>query len=460
MRKRRKLWIGLAGGALVAGSVGYALATGDISPNKIEIDLIANLYDNSAGTGTAGVNNGNVDWVATTTGNTGTNCRANPPVVTCNCDGTPACGYITAVSGGQGTWNGVRIVDGFSQDDEDIFLTGGKVYDTSTWNIGPGTIGSSKYDFTQAYLANSENFLFFGMERFGNNGTTAFDFEFNGCTPLDAYTPNRMDGDVLFTYLIHGSGGSGTAEPFVYQWVDSDQVDCDTNGPIEGTFVQLDPLPSGFYATRNETTVAAPPWGTVDNGDGWTLANIARFQFAEAQAPIGAGGVPLNLNATDCSASAWVQVRTRSSETEKSDAKDTSPIFEYVFAGLQVTAAKVSANATNLTAQVDATVSGGTPTGYQWQVFDDKDTASTADDEWVNITGATSASLTFPVSTFTFETYGTKSANTSVTLSGVTYYGYTLDAQVRVVITGTASGGSCQLASSAVTIKKLLAVDP
>jgi hypothetical protein len=36
-----------------------------------------------------------------------------------------------------------RIVDGIAGNDRNIFLTGGKENDTTTWNIGPGTVGSS-----------------------------------------------------------------------------------------------------------------------------------------------------------------------------------------------------------------------------------------------------------------------------------------------------------------------------
>ena len=42
--------------------------------------------------------------------------------------------------------------------------------------------------------------LFFGMERSGNNGTTAFDFEFNRNAPVSTYVPSRSVGDVLFTF--------------------------------------------------------------------------------------------------------------------------------------------------------------------------------------------------------------------------------------------------------------------
>jgi len=56
------------------------------------------------------------------------------------------------------------------------------------------------------------------MERRGNNGTTAFDFEFNQQAPTSSYLPTRTVGDVLFTFEMQGSGGSGSATPHYYVW--------------------------------------------------------------------------------------------------------------------------------------------------------------------------------------------------------------------------------------------------
>ena len=110
--------------------------------------------------------------------------------------------------------------------DQDIFLTGGKENQLDTWNPGPGSVGSSKYDITQAYIANNSTDAFFGMERRGNNGTTAFDWEFNKRAPNDPnfpdYIPTRTEGDVLITFEMQGSGGSGSATPFRFVYDDPD----------------------------------------------------------------------------------------------------------------------------------------------------------------------------------------------------------------------------------------------
>ena len=99
--------------------------------------------------------------------------------------------------------------------DTDIFLQGGKVYDPESWVVGPGSTGSAKFDQTQAYIANNQQNVFFGMERGGNSGTTAFDFEFNQAAPDPVpagspgpYVPNRTAGDTLISFELQVSGGA------------------------------------------------------------------------------------------------------------------------------------------------------------------------------------------------------------------------------------------------------------
>jgi len=189
-----------------------AAVIGNIDPLAIEIDPSANLYPS----GTPGF----VDWVKDLNPNT-------DPATLINSIATGIIPNVTGAAGGTGHWYGVRIVDGVDGDDQNIFLSGGKENDTSTWNIGPGTVGSSKYDITQAYLANNNQKLFFGMELRGNNGTTAFDFEFNRLPPTAAQPlfPNRSPGDVLFTFEMSGSGGSGSATPHYFIWNGSKYVE-------------------------------------------------------------------------------------------------------------------------------------------------------------------------------------------------------------------------------------------
>src|SRR6476661_6787159 len=142
----------------MAPLVANAQVSGNITPNSIEIDNAANLFfGNGVNVKNPGPNL--IDWVKDTNANTDTATYI---------DGI-ATGLIfgtTAATGGTGHWNGVRIVDKtVNGTDQDIFLSGGKVNDPNSWNIGPGTVGSSKYDATQAFLANNLTQLFFGMQR-------------------------------------------------------------------------------------------------------------------------------------------------------------------------------------------------------------------------------------------------------------------------------------------------------
>jgi len=325
---------------------------GNISPSAIEIDASANLYPASNPCGLAGFVNGPIlnsgataDWVK--------DCAPNSdPKSLVNSIASGIIPGTTGAAGGTGHWNGVRIVDGINGNDQDIFLTGGKENDFMTWNVGPGTVGSPKYDITQAYLANNQQTLFFGMERRGNNGTTAFDFEFNQAAPAPSapYIPNRRVGDVLFTFEMQGSGSSGSAVPHYYRW--------------DGTRFVEQSKPSSLISSINNTETPAGPWGFVNDKGEWVLGTIPRFEFAEAAVNL-AQAFP---GFEPCGRSVFVQIRTRSSATENSDLKDTTNIFEYRF--LEPTAAAaLNANCLqqftyNGTASRDT--NGGTSLTYRW----------------------------------------------------------------------------------------------
>ena len=296
-----------AAAALVAATIitaykVHAVVVGNINPLQIEIDRPnANLYPSN--------NVGYVDWVKDSLTNT------DPASVT-NSIATGIIPNVSGAPGGVGHWNGVRIVDGIAGADQDIFLNGGKENLTNTWTVGPGSVGSSKYDITQAYLANNNQKLFFGMERRGNNGTTAFDFEFNQLAPYSPYVPHRTIGDVLFTFEMQGSGSSGSAVGHFYNW--------------DGTkYVEKIPAPSSMISSINQIIIPAAPWGFVDSKGDWVLGDIPRFEFAEASVDL----VQAFTNFVPCNTEAFVQVRTRASAGDTSDLKDTTKYFQFSFGG-------------------------------------------------------------------------------------------------------------------------------
>jgi len=321
----------------LSGQSPAVASTADISPYSIEID--ANLFPSGA--------TNLVDWVKDSLTNTDTASLSN----------SIALGIIpnvTGAPGGKGHWYGVRIVDGVDGNEQDIFLNGGKENDTSTWTIGPGSVGSAKYDITQAYLANNQTTLFFGMERRGNNGTTAFDFEFNQAAPNSAtpYIPKRTVGDALFTFELNGSGSSGSATPHYFMW----------NG---SAYIEQNPL-SSMVSVINNADIPAAPWGFVDSKGNWVLGRIPRFEFAEAS---------VNLheafpNFKPCNNRVFVQVRTRSSATDTSDLKDTTKIFPYEFGGPHATVALSTTCLGQLVfnGSGSADSNGGTNVTYLWNV--------------------------------------------------------------------------------------------
>jgi hypothetical protein len=335
----------LAAVSLIVGFIAPSggAVTGNIAPGAIEIETAgkANLV---AGTANANVFNpaADLDWILDSTGNTGTGCLVNA-IASCDQAG------VTAATGGVGHWRGVRIVDGIDGSSEkDIFLNGGKENDTSTWNVGPGSIGSAKYDATQAYLANNQTDLFFGMERAGNNGTTAFDFEFNRNAPAvsGSYVPTRTAGDVLFTFEMQGSGGSGSVTTHFFRYA-------------AGAYSEQ-ALPAGTFASINDnTTTAGEPWGHVDSHGAWVLGNLDRNTFAEAIVNLANVFPGFSVCGND---SAYVQIRTRSSSTDNSDLKDTTKIFPYEFNP----PASPSTQLASTCAQTFTYNSPGTASSYDW----------------------------------------------------------------------------------------------
>jgi hypothetical protein len=171
--------------------------------------------------------------------------------------------------------------------------------------------------------------------------------------------------------------------------------------------------------------------------------NIPRFEFGEATAP-----VSLLPGVNACGGSAFTQVRTRSAATSTSDLKDATKIFEFLFEPLSVSASKTSQSAANSTVTLTATAG---LTSYQWQV-------RTGPSTWANISGATNSTLTYS----NFETDDTTAdvLGSTFTVGGDTYAGKVFSVDLRVHATKTTGSTTCQADSAAVTVKKLVAVDP
>lgn len=392
---------------MVAGQI---TVSGSIHPNAIEIDNSANVYP---GDGNANIKNSGatLDWVKDSLANTDT-----PSLIDSIATGIKTTAPDQTGAAAFGHWNGVRIVDGFGGGDQDIFLKGGKVNDEETWNIGPGTVGSSKFDATQMYIANNQTNIFFGMERNGNNGTTAFDFEFTQNAPLSPYVPNRSDGDILISFELQGSGGaSGSVQTYIFRHNGTEYAplcddDTTTNGTGQGD------CPAGLFTSINGINpTPAEPWGYVDGGSWGLQPGFALRMFAEAQ-------VPLSLlpGVSTCGGSGFVQIRTRASSALGSDAKDTTKIFEYSFGGPMAAGALTSGCGLNIGYDAAGSVNstGGT-TGltYEWrfQKFGDCDSNSETPDDWCEVGGNSNPDATGSSGTFVAPGSGTYRAILTVT---------------------------------------------
>jgi hypothetical protein len=372
---------------------------GNISPNKIEIDQFANVQPDPSGSilniGRPGTS---VDWQKDTLPNTD-RYPTGPPFlqggVAIGINSDPSQGTLTGAAGGTGHWYGGRIVDGIAGGELDQFLSGGKVYDPSTWMIGAGSIGSAKYDASQMYMANNRDDIFFGMERAGNNGTTAFDFEFNQAAPLltdprnvpTTYVPNRTVGDVLISYELQGSGGaSGTVAFFYFVYDGTNFIQC-SGAQCPGN------LFSSISGPLDDTP--SPAWGHVDSHRNWILGPIERRLFAEASVPLSA--LP---GVNSCGGALFVQIRTRSSSSLGSDAKDTTPIFKYIFGGPVGDGLLGSDCGLNITYDGSASrnSSGGTDNlTYNW-TFQRND-GTVAAPVWTTVGTRTGVSGSFPAPT-------------------------------------------------------------
>ncbi len=436
--KLRAATLGAVTAAIIASLA--SAENGQIAPSSIEVD--GDMFANALEQGLQGA--GFVDWVADPDEpNLGSNCVDERSVVQCNE------ANVSAREGGQGSWNGVRLLDGLG-DSDDVYLGGSKFDQPETWVVGPGNVGSTKYDANEIYLANNDDFLYFAMLRYGNNGSTTFDFEFNReaprpedqADPSKPYVPYRSVDDILLVFELSGSGKSGSVAVLGFSWDGAQWVEFE--------------IPADTVREINDTAIPAPPWGTRDQKGSWGASDLRRFTFAEVGLKIGPGGIQLPVDPDNCSQSAWVGPRTRASPQFTSDMKDAFPIVEYEFSGLAVAAAKTAESAQNLTMTTSAIVEGNTNPAMQWQVFNGQTQT------WENITGQTGSSLVMANDDpqWTYPYASTTIVDSPFSVGGSQFVGHLLETRVRVSATQTTGGSSCTLDSNAVTLKQIVGVDP
>jgi hypothetical protein len=482
--RHKRIWSLSAALAIVAISVGAILAGATSASISSPIEMDGNLYPGpspvticpSSGATNPTEWSGKTDWVAdcsaTTTSTTLVAGTAQTGLGSVTWPGTTV-SVQTGATGGFGDWNGVRIVDGLGNQDQDIFCTGGKENDLTTWNVCPASVGSSKFDISETYLANDASNLFFGMERPGNNGTTAFDFEFNQAEPTHGntlsssctlgttlcYVPNRSQGDVLWTFEMTGSGNTGSAVPHFFTFVCTTPTTAGQLCPNDtGTFVEGTP-PSGTVDVINASPTPGGPWGFVNDKGNWVTSTdptcargsncLQNFEFAEAKVPL--SSLP---GVSPCGGRAFVNVRTRSSATSTSDLKDTTPYFLFAFGSPSLgPAVKTGADGTNQNVTVAVTSSANISSpSFQWQ----QGHVTSGTTSWSNISGATSSTYVYDFSTPT-----PSSATTAFTLNSTSYTGQLFQSLFRLHASEVITvGTTCTADSAGVTVAKVQGVDP
>lgn len=114
---------------------------------------------------------------------------------------------------------GVHIPDPHSKaaDDLNVFNSGGKFYDTSTWNIGAGNVGAAQNELVNVALypvtaetSGGDDWLVLSLERTKKQGTFALWFELNQNDWVvmdDDYStpPTRSENDVAVGFELSGN---------------------------------------------------------------------------------------------------------------------------------------------------------------------------------------------------------------------------------------------------------------
>lgn len=164
------------------------------------------------------------------------------------------------------------ITDGFGAGDN-IFTTGGSKDDlnTTSWKWTTGSV-QDKNDIEHAYAAsyekNGHTFVYFGLDRFSNNGDafTGFWFFKNGISANanGTFSPAHTVGDLLVQADFTNGGAASTIK--LYEWVGSGG---DTNGTLDllatGQVCTAAPADDKACAVTNSASID-PSWTFDDKG--------------------------------------------------------------------------------------------------------------------------------------------------------------------------------------------------
>jgi uncharacterized repeat protein (TIGR01451 family) len=242
---------------------------------------------------------------------------------------------------------GVLIPDPHSKSatDTNVFNSGGKFYDTSTWNIGTGNVGAAQneltnvavYPVTSAQSSDGDDWLVLALERTKKQGTFALWLEFNQVTwdAAQASVPTRSTGDIAVGFELSGNPEDESDFQVAVLAFDSSGAPdlCavaadDTIGPgtdacpeFNGDWHYRYLGPAGDLGAigageMNLVDVPSTDWESYD-AQGNLRDNIGPFQFAEAALNLNELGIDVG-----CPGFGSAHAATVASLSSTADAKD------------------------------------------------------------------------------------------------------------------------------------------
>jgi len=222
-----------------------------------------------------------------------------------------------------------------------------------------GTSPSPKNDITNSFAANDTEYLYTGMERRANTGTTSFFWRFDV----------GKDGDNLgdFVFVFCFASGGGIRDTYVMEYDET-----------TGEFAPDNTPPEIIWAINQERTPA--PFGALDRR-GRPRPYVDKGKFAETRIRLA------DIEGFDiCDAnSVGLEIETKSSCSLSSQCKDTTGLIDFTFSIVNADLVVEQPNSCEpvIIASANAT-SGYPPYTYQWflngeDITDDDPTYSTSD---------------------------------------------------------------------------------
>jgi uncharacterized repeat protein (TIGR01451 family)/fimbrial isopeptide formation D2 family protein len=200
--------------------------------------------------------------------------------------------------------------------DVSIFTTGGSkdVNDTTQWAWTNGSV-PDKDNLLDGFAALENKILYFGADRYANNGDSAIGFWFfkNGINvnPNGSFSPAHTVGDLFV--VSHFENGGAASEIVLYEWVGSGGSDGALNLVASGQICTAAPANDEACGIANQDAVAAPWSYTPKVGPSGTFPQFSFFE----------GGLDLNdvFDGNPPCFSSFL-IETRSSQEPNAQLKD------------------------------------------------------------------------------------------------------------------------------------------